>query len=225
MTLREITILDYHSIQSNIETAGYSWISADQCLIPAQIRPDQADLAEGWRTLPVSEENSRVLEQVSSYESQNGFKSISNMFLRELIWAHLKFLLSSKLTKALDFDVVVKTQRILGTKESPGESLFVHQGAVYTAIHLIQRKNARGGELKIITDDGEEIEVKTPTRLMDGVFLSEAGVVLSESPISPVNRLEPAIRDFLILEFYPRKHINSSNIEPHHSLISHHLGL
>lgn len=209
MSLREITFVDYQTIQSRMEASGFSWISADQCLIPAQVRPDQADLSEDWGTLPKSDENSSVLEKVSSFESNDGFEKIDNLFLKELISAHVKFLISSKVTKSQNLDVIVKAQRVLGTKESPGEVQYVHQGAVYTAIHLIQRRNAKGGDLKIITDEGEELDVKTPTRLMDGVFLSESGVLLTESPILPVNRLEPAIRDFLILEYYPR---NSTNI-------------
>lgn len=204
MTLREISLTDYQTIQTSLDAAGYSWISADQCLIPAQIRPDQADYSDLWRSLPKSEGHCGVFENSTSFESQEKLESIENSFLRELIESHLKILLLNNDAKSENLDVVVKTQRVVGTKDNPGEALFLHQGASYTAIHLIQRKNVKGGELKILSDEGEEIETKTPTRLMDGIFLSESGVILSESVISPINRLEPAIRDFLILEFYPR---------------------
>lgn len=208
MSQREIKFLDNQLITERLKEEGFAWIKTDECLIPAQFRPAQADYLEELEVLFKGSKTASVLEEVLSLELLSSLDistKILNPFVKALITSHLSVISSQKDLLSDSFDVVVRAQRAIGTQNNPIEPIYIHQGAEFTAFHLMQRKNVRGGELQVVTENGDVLEQKVPTRIMDGALLLDSGIIIKETSISPINRLEPAIRDFLILEYYPRK--------------------
>lgn len=128
----------------------------------------------------------------------------TNPFLLNLIKFNFSnFPIESQQTEH-PWEVDVHQFRIVGTAEEQGEPTpegIHHDDDDFNVIHLMQRKNAKGGMNTVHANDKELIASTTLEEVMDSVYVWDPHVMHGVTPIYPQDPAAKAIRDVLVIGY------------------------
>jgi hypothetical protein len=68
-------------------------------------------------------------------------------------------------------------------------------------MHLVGRRNVRGGYTKLSDQDGRALTIACLTDPLDSIVVDDTRVRHSVTPIQPLNPSKAAVRDVLILTY------------------------
>ena len=74
-------------------------------------------------------------------------------------------------------------------------------GHNFVAMHLIQRKNVSGGGTTIYNKDEQPLQYVVLRNPLDSVYVEDARVMHSVTPIHSENNIEPGERDVLLVTY------------------------
>ena len=74
-------------------------------------------------------------------------------------------------------------------------------GVDWVIVMLVERRNVDSGVTDIFTPDGASLGSFTLTKPGDAVFLNDRRVLHGVTPIRPLDRAQPALRDVLVVTF------------------------
>ncbi|NOH10061.1 MAG: 2OG-Fe dioxygenase family protein [Chloroflexi bacterium] len=127
-----------------------------------------------------------------------------NKFLLDLIKFNFQYFpVEVQLTEQA-WEVDVHQFRIIGKKDEEGQPTpegIHHDGDDFNVIHLMQRKNVKGGENKVYDNEKNLLASTTLTDFMDSVFVWDPYVMHGVSPIYPEDSTQPAIRDVMVIGY------------------------
>lgn len=141
----------------------------------------------------ISREFAPLLEQTSK-----------NNFLLNLIKSNFQHFPVEEQSAGQPWEVDVHQFRIIGTKDEEGQPTpegIHHDGDDFNVIHLMQRKNVKGGVNGIYDTEKNLIADTTLNELMDSVFVWDPYVMHGVTPIYPENPAQPSIRDVLVIGY------------------------
>ncbi|MCP5053583.1 MAG: 2OG-Fe dioxygenase family protein [bacterium] len=130
--------------------------------------------------------------------------TVENSFFRELVLFNFEQfpVEPGKLTQPWKVDA--HQFRVVATASEAGEPTpeGVHRdGDDFAVIHLVNRKNVRGGINTVHDNDRKQIDSLTLHQPMDSVFLWDPYIMHAVTGINPENPDEPAIRDILAIGY------------------------
>jgi hypothetical protein len=94
--------------------------------------------------------------------------------------------------------------RIVGRRGHPGMPTPEGEhrdGNHFVGMHLVGRRNVRGGYTKISDQNGRELMVTCLTEALDSIVVDDTRVRHSVTPIEPLNPGKAAVRDMLVLTY------------------------
>jgi len=130
--------------------------------------------------------------------------TLSNPFLLELIKFNFQKLPISHEKMKQSWFVDVHQFRIISTPSEVGEPTpeGIHRDENdYIAMHLVKRKNTKGGINTIYDNDKNFLESSLLLNPMDSVIICDNDVMHGVSSITPVDPTQPAIRDILLIGY------------------------
>ncbi len=130
--------------------------------------------------------------------------TLTNQFLHSLIKFNFQqFPVDNNMT-LLPWEIDVHQFRIIATQDKQGlptpEGIH-HDGDDFNCIHLIDRKNAKGGENTVYDNDLNPLKTCTLNQPMDSIIVWDPHVMHGVTPIKPENPNESAIRDVLVIGY------------------------
>jgi hypothetical protein len=131
-------------------------------------------------------------------------RAINNGALRQLIALNFcHFGISPNYLNPRWF-VGVHQIRIFGRRGHPGTPTpeGIHRdGSHFIGMHLVGRRNVRGGYTRIFDQNGNELANTCLTYPLDSIVVDDTRVRHAVTPIQPLDPNEPAVRDMLILTY------------------------
>jgi hypothetical protein len=131
-------------------------------------------------------------------------ETVDNPFLGALIRCTFACLPIREECVGRTWEVRIHQIRIVATVERPGRPApeGIHQdGTDFLSLHLVRRRNARGGESTIYDLDRRPIRSCTMREPLDSMILEDPRIMHGVTPVHPADGLTEGIRDMLGIDF------------------------